>query len=218
MAPEFLGGVDAQTVLSSVVHIGADTGYIFSGALLSPDWVLTVKRCLEDVPGYSVHRGDGNRVRVDQQHGAPVGDMALLHLDSPLDGAKIWGAHGDGYVPLASSTDQPPAAGDTVYVMGYGSDGLEVAEEKITSYGPDGSYGMAGSASSHGGASFVGDSGGPVFGSQGKAGLVLIGVVSGGTVWPEGDWSTWFAGGPTVWSVDGTGTMNRDWIHDVTGI
>ncbi|MGW2387867.1 trypsin-like serine protease [Streptomyces lydicamycinicus] len=191
---------------------------MFSGALISSNWVLTVKRCLEGTPGYSIDRGDGKGVRVDQQYSAPVGDMALLHLASPLDGAKIWGTIGNGYIHLAASTDQPARAGDTVYAMGYGSEGLEVAEEKITSYGPDGSYGMAGSISDDGGAAFVGGSGGPVFRSHGKGALTLIGLVSGGTIYAEGDRSTWFAGGPTVWSTDSTGAMNRDWIQDVTGI
>ncbi len=191
---------------------------MFSGALISSNWVLTVARCLAYGPGYSVDRGDGESVRGDQQHWAPAGDMALLHLASPLDGAKIWGGLGDGYIPVAAGTDQPPGAGDTVYAMGYGSDGLDVAVEKIASYGPDGSYGMTGSMPSHGGASFVGDSGWPVFRAQGTDGLVLIGLVSGGTIWAEGDRSTWFAGGPTVWGVESTGTTNRDWIQDVTGI
>ncbi|MBL1097788.1 trypsin-like serine protease [Streptomyces coffeae] len=212
------GSLNSQPVPSSVVGIGADDGYRFSGALIGSRWVLTANPCLGDT-GYSVERGDGKSVRVDQQYKAPAGDMALLHLASPLDGAKT-GSVIDGYVQLAAGTDPPPQAGDVVYAMGYGRGGLGVvAEQQITSYGPDGSYGMTGSASALGKAvAFVGESGGPVLRSDGKSGLTLIGVVSGGTVYTEGDLCMWFAGGPTIWSTDSNGAINRDWIKKATGI
>ncbi|MGW8552623.1 S1 family peptidase [Streptomyces tubercidicus] len=212
------GGLGAKTVPSSVVCIGVDGGRVLSGALIGSNWVLTVHRGLGGVSGCSVDRGDGESVRVDRQYRAPAGDMALLRLVSPLDGGWMWGAVGDGYVPLAAGSDQSPQGGDLVYAMGYGGGGLEVAEQRIASYGADGSYGMTGSASVVGGAAFVGGSGGPVLRSDGKGGVTLIGVVSGGTVYAEGDSCAWFGGGPTVWSTDGNGVMNRDWIKNTTGI
>ncbi|MGW8552577.1 trypsin-like peptidase domain-containing protein [Streptomyces tubercidicus] len=207
-----------KTVPSSVVCVGVDGGRVLSGALIGSNWVLTVHRGLGGVSGCSVDRGDGESVGVDRQYRAPAGDMALLRLVSPLDGAWMGGAVGDGYVPLAAGSDQSPEGGDPVFAMGYGSGRLEVAEQRVASYGPDGSYGMTGAASAVGGAAFVGGAGGPVLRSDGKGGLTLIGVVSGGTVYAEGDSCVWFAGGPTVWSTDGNGVMNRDWIKNTTGI
>ncbi|MGW3012740.1 trypsin-like serine protease [Streptomyces sp. NPDC001219] len=212
------GGLNSLTIPCSVVAIGAADGFTFSGTLIGARWALTANHCLGDT-GYSVDRGDGKRVRVDQQYRAPVGDMALLHLAAPLGGARIWGAVGGGYIPLAASTDRRPQAGDVVYAMGYGSGGRGIAEQHITSYGPDGSYGMTGSASALGGAvAFVGDAGGPVLRSDDKGVLTLIGVVSGGTVIAEGGSITCFSGGPTLWSTAGNGALNRDWIKNTTGI
>ncbi|MFE6738680.1 S1 family peptidase [Streptomyces tubercidicus] len=212
------GGLGARTVPSSVVCIGVDGGCVLSGALIGSNWVLTVHRGLGGVLRCSVDRGDGEKVRVDRQYRAPAGDMALLRLVSPLEGGRIGGVVGEGYIPLAAGSDPSPEGGDRVFAMGYGGGGLEVAEQRIASYGPDGSYGMTGSASAVGGAAFVGDAGGPVLRADGKGGLTLIGVVSGGTVYAEGDSCVWFAGGPTVWSTDGNGVMNRDWIQNTTGI
>jgi secreted trypsin-like serine protease len=179
-------------------------GFECSGTIISAEWVLTAQHCL-NAPGMHVKVGDvalgsGTESAVDQQEASPNGDIALLHLATPIQAE---------YVQLANAD---PAEGDTNQIYGWGrtegdsppSDTLKTADVQVTGSSTDAFGGTAIASQGVSGASWHGDSGGPEM-----AGGVQVGVCSTG----ENSGS------------DPNGTQNyasvassRDWIQQTAGV
>lgn len=206
--PNIIGGgtVDsapwgAQIFWDDVTDNG---GFECSGTIISAEWVLTAQHCL-NAPGMHVKVGDvalgsGTESAVDQQEASPNGDMALLHLATPVETT---------YVQLA---DTAPAVGDTNQIYGWGrtegdsppSPTLKTADVEVTGTSTDAFGGEAIASKGVSGAAWHGDSGGPEM-----AGDVQVGVCSTG----ENSGSD-----PNGTQNYASVASNRQWITDTAGV
>jgi secreted trypsin-like serine protease len=179
-------------------------GFECSGTIISAEWVLTAQHCL-NAPGMHVKVGDvalgsGTESAVDQQQASPNGDMALLHLATPIETT---------YVQLA---DTDPANGDTNQIYGWGrtegdsppSDTLKTADVQVTGTSTDAFGGEAIASQGVTGASWHGDSGGPELAGGVQVGVCSTGENSGSD--PNGT--------QNYASVAG----NRAWIQQTAGV
>lgn len=146
-----------------------------SGTIIAAQWVLTARHCLNN-PGIhvkvgSVTLGQGSESAVDRQVASPDGDIALLHLSTPISTT---------YMGLASSD---PGTGSTNQIYGWGrtsdsgppSPTLKAADVRVTGSGTDAFGGPSIQTQGVNGAPWHGDSGGPEL-----SGGVQVGVCSTG--------------------------------------
>lgn len=208
VTPHIIGGgtVDsapwgAQIFWDDVTDNG---GFECSGTIVAAEWVLTAQHCLNE-PGMHVKVGDvalgqGTESAVDQQVASPNGDMALLHLATPIETT---------FVTLG---DAAPAVGDENQIYGWGrtegdsppSDTLKTATVKVTGTSTDAFGGEAIASSGVDGAAWHGDSGGPQMAGDTQVGVCSTGENSGSD--PNGT--------QNYASV----AANRAWIQSTAGV
>ena len=136
-------------------------GFECSGTIIAPQWVMTARHC-ENPPGIHVLVGNvnfdqGTRGQVDRQVTSPNGDIALLHLASPVQTT---------YMRLGSAD---PATGTTNQIYGWGrtlnqsppAAVLRTANVQVTGRSTDAYGGRAIASRGINGAAWHGDSGGP---------------------------------------------------------
>ncbi|HWD06431.1 MAG TPA: trypsin-like serine protease [Amycolatopsis sp.] len=179
-------------------------GFECSGTIIADQWVLTAQHCLGragmHVKVGDVSLGKGTEAAVDQQKASPDGDIALLHLSTPVEAT---------YMKLA---DADPDTGATNQIYGWGrtegnnppSDTLKTADVEVTGKGTDAFGGTAIASKGVTGSSWHGDSGGPELADGVQVGVCSTGENSGS---------------------DKNGTQNyasvaasRDWIKQTAGV
>jgi secreted trypsin-like serine protease len=123
----------------------------------------------------SVTLGQGTESDVDQQLRSPNGDIALLHLSTPVSTT---------YMQLA---DSDPAVGDTNQIYGWGrtqgvdppSSTLKTATVQVTGNSTDAFGGSAIASQGVTGSSWHGDSGGPELANGRQVGVCSTGSNTG---------------------------------------
>ena len=136
-------------------------GFECSGTIIAAQWVVTAHHC-QSSSGMHVKIGDvnfdkGTNVSVDKQLTSPDGDIALLHLATPVTTT---------YMKLGSAD---PATGTTNQIYGWGrtidqsppASVLRTANVKVTGSSTDAFGGRAIASQGINGAAWHGDSGGP---------------------------------------------------------
>jgi secreted trypsin-like serine protease len=136
-------------------------GFECSGTIIAAQWVITAHHC-QSSAGMHVKIGDvrfdqGTNVAVDRQVTSPNGDIALLHLASPVQTT---------YMKLGSAD---PATGTTNQIYGWGrtlnqsppAAVLRTANVQVTGRSTDAYGGRAIASRGINGAAWHGDSGGP---------------------------------------------------------
>ncbi|MDT8912469.1 trypsin-like serine protease [Amycolatopsis sp. PS_44_ISF1] len=110
--PDIIGGQFDSAPWSADVHFQQNgAGYLCSGAIIAPQWVLTAKHCLGDEE--TVYIGNpalkaGTKAVSDKSYTDKKGDVALLHLSTAVTTT---------YLGVGSAD---PAAGETVQIWGWG--------------------------------------------------------------------------------------------------
>ncbi|GAB2770656.1 S1 family peptidase [Amycolatopsis magusensis] len=201
--PFIVGGETAPAVpWGAQIYVGGN--FNCSGSIIAAEWVLTAEHCLGDSMSVKVGSNDlgsGTEATVDQQEVSPAGDIALLHLTTPIEAEFI------------TLGDADPAVGSTNDIYGWGrttptgpaSPVLKTAKVTVTGQSTDAYGGPAIQSEGVNGSAWKGDSGGPQI-----AGGKQVGVAS------------------TVQNQDGsntTGTNNyasvassRSWISQTAGV
>lgn len=194
----------AQVYVNSNEQFG---GFNCSGSIIASEWVLTAQHCLDsDGSGMrvmvgSLELGQGTESAVDRKEISPEGDIALLHLATPIEAS---------YITLG---DADPATGTSNDIYGWGREtptgppasALKTAEVNVVGQSTDAYGGPAVQSEGVNGSAWKGDSGGPQI-----ADGVQVGVAS------------------TVQNQDGSnvnGTNNyssvaasREWIRQTAGV
>ncbi|HKS49018.1 MAG TPA: DUF1986 domain-containing protein [Amycolatopsis sp.] len=179
-------------------------GFECSGTIVAAQWVLTAQHCLND-PGMhvkvgSVTLGQGKDSDVDRQEASPDGDIALLHLSTPISTT---------YMQLATSD---PSVGSTNQIYGWGrtlnssppSSTLKSANVQVTGTSSDAFGGPAIASRGVNGAAWHGDSGGPELSGGKQVGVCSTGQNSGSNTQGTQNYAKISA--------------SRSWIRQVAGV
>jgi len=179
-------------------------GFECSGTIIAAQWVITAHHC-QSSSGMHVKIGDvrfdqGTNVAVDRQVTSPNGDIALLHLVSPVQTT---------YMRLGSAD---PATGATNQIYGWGrtlnqsppSPVLKTANVQVTGRSTDAYGGRAIASRGINGAAWHGDSGGPEV-----SGGLQVGVAS-----TAGNSGSNPQGVQNYASI----AASRSWIRSTTGV
>lgn len=189
---------DRNGIRRSVVRIESSHGELCSGVLVAPDVVLTAAHCVissaryrviatgpdfkpQEFPVVSIKRHSSFVAGTTPQT-QPGADLALLKLASSIQGDSL---------PLPISINHSIAAGETVFLAGYGSTSYTnigtartLRTTSLVSLGPERSLNKVliiadpkGMALRPGAGACLGDSGGPIFVST-DAGYAIGGITS----------------------------------------
>lgn len=174
-----IGGTTASNAAVVQLQFGQNGGtYGCTGEVISSQWVLTAQHCTDGIDWMNVYLSNSTSNRgtahpADSVRNSPYGDVALVHLASPVSVA-----------PLKMANSYTPASGQSGVIMGYGlranktpSTGLYKATVNVIGSSTDAYGGRAIHVRGVDGASNHGDSGGPLFVNN-----VIVGVCSTGDV------------------------------------
>jgi len=209
--PQVIGGEQAPNTpweVQLVFQQGGTASYGCTGEALNAEWVLTANHCVDGTTAMNVYHSNstsdrGPATAADELYSAPEGDIALVHLSTPVT-LSSYAQLDLGYTTKTSGTGT---------IMGYGNradseptDGLYQASVSLTGHSTDAYSGDAQHVTGISGASNHGDSGGPLI-----VGGEVVGVCSTGDVADPGS-NTNAGSNYAILSQSG------DWIAQTAGL
>lgn len=206
---QIIGGTQADDLAVVQLQFSQNGGtYYCTGELISSQWVLTAQHCTENDKSMRVYVSNSTTMRgtarvADRWINSPNGDVALVHLPTPVTNVK----------PMRVTNGFTPRSGMTGVIEGYGlrsgrnpASHLYKANVSITGSSYDTYGGPAIHLQGIDGASNHGDSGGPLLVNG-----VIVGVDSTGD---KADPGSDIHAGSNYANI----SASRQWIYDVSGI
>ncbi|EME98677.1 trypsin-like serine protease [Streptomyces mobaraensis NBRC 13819 = DSM 40847] len=165
-AHAIIGGTPVPTPSAAVRLHFSDTGggdFYCSGALISPNWVLTSRDCASYTDAATVDRGDGVTYKSDAIYWEISVLVAVVHIPQaiPAPTGSTSDPATNGYMVMADKSDPLPKVGDVDTTYGWDGNALNKINVRVTDYSSQTLFATA-SGCKNGGCMGSDDWGGPV--------------------------------------------------------